>query len=252
MNTIATSIFVALSALAVPAPATRILVLDLARSDVRQEDERVLATAIAEALAKGHGARVVMTSADLRTLSSVAANQQECGADATSCLADLAGAMDVQQVVHGSVSRIDDDILVQLRVFDAKNAAAGGARVSWRGRTLGAVLAALPPHVAELMGDAPSSSSSGSSGSSGSSAGSSPAGVSPLWGGAALAAGVLVGGGTALAGGAYNHALTDPSSSRTDKDTALGLGRIVVAAGSIGAVGLGVTGAALLATADWE
>lgn len=219
------ALLLALVALTAAAPE-RVLVLDLVAEPSEARDAQILSGAIAEA-ADDHA--VVVTSTDLRAMSDLAADRQTCGIDSTECLAELAGAVDVQRVVHGRLSKVDDGLLVQLSVFDAH--AATGGRVSWSGASLQELIDQAPAHTAELLDG-------------------EPAGLSPVWGGVVVGAGAVVAAGTAIAAAVFNQTLLDPTTSRAQKDQASFTGVVVVVAGSVAAVGLLAGGAALLAVSE--
>lgn len=215
------AIAVVVSALVVASSAgsgERVLVLDLEADAALARDAAVVSGAVAEAA--GHDV-VVVTSADLRTLSDLAADRQSCGLDSTACLAELAGAVDVHRVVHGRLSQIDGALLVQLSTFDTTTSA--GARVSWSGDSVQALLDRAPDEVhALLVPPAPS-----------------------IAGPVVVGAGAVVAVGAVVAGFVFNQTLVDATTSRQQKDDAAFAGKAAVVVGSVVAVGLVGTGVAL-------
>lgn len=214
----------------------RVIVLDLDAGDGVSADEvRTLSGTIAEVIAADPSVMVV-TSGDLRTLSSIAAEKMACGADDGSCLSELAGAMDVRRVVSGRVAGIGDSLVVQLVLFDAKSGAS--KRASWQAANLEELVARAPAQTRALMlGQAPPPERE-------------THGPSPLWGGITLGAGAVVGGLATAAGVVLNATVSDAGARGADKDVALDVGRWGVVGGGVLALGLGVTGAVLLAVSE--
>lgn len=214
-------LFVVVAALlAAPADGTRerVLVLDLEADAALAGDAAIVSGAVAEAAASDV---VVVTSADLRTLSDLAADRQSCGLDSTACLAELAGAVDVHRVVHGRLSRVDGALLVQLSTFDTTTSE--GARVSFSGDSVRALLDDAPGRVhALLVPPAPS-----------------------FAGPVVVGAGAAVALGTVVAGLVFNQTLADATTSTREKDDAALAGRATVVVGSVVAAGLVATGVAL-------
>lgn len=211
------------------APETRVLVLDLeAGEGVPVDAAAVLTAAVANAAARD-GALAVVTVADLRNLQNVAAEKALCGIDDSSCLTELASALDLEHVIHGRVARLDTSYVVQLSLFDTARARSSG-RASWSADDLDTLVRGAADGTDQLLGRAPQVEESSSM----------------LWGGAALGAGALVAGTAVIGGLVFNSTLTSADSSRDEKDFAATVGRVGVIGGALAAGALGVVGVVLM------
>lgn len=96
----------------------------------------------------------VLSAADVRNAVDLEAQRAVMGCDATSCLLEVAGAMDARLVVHGTLGTLGDVVILTLNVFDTGAARALGRVVVQRDRVekLGE---AVPPAVVELLERAP-------------------------------------------------------------------------------------------------
>ncbi len=116
-----------------PAPPTekaRLIVMDLKRTRVGSSVARVLTDTLSTEL--GRGPFAVVTSADLRAVSNVDAEKQSAGVctDAVACEAEMADALGADVLVHGSVVRFDDNMIVTVVMYDRKrNLAIGREKV---------------------------------------------------------------------------------------------------------------------------
>ncbi len=98
----------------------------------------------------------VISSADVRRALELEANKQIAGcSEATSCMAEIAGAMGARYVVFGSVASIGTQILLSLNLFDSKLATSAG-RVSIKAGSVDDLLAHVDGAVDELLGPADS------------------------------------------------------------------------------------------------
>src|SRR5690606_13720771 len=69
----------------------------------------------------------VVAGDDLRRMADLEADRQALGCEAdTSCLAELAGALDAEYVVYGQVGGLGGSILVTLNLFDVRRSRAAG------------------------------------------------------------------------------------------------------------------------------
>lgn len=71
----------------------------------------------------------VLTSADLRNALDLEAQKQvaSCG-DGASCLAEIAQALDAHVVLSGNLSSLEDEWLLQVSAYDARQASSAGRR----------------------------------------------------------------------------------------------------------------------------
>jgi hypothetical protein len=148
-----------------PTPATprqrRVLVLDLkasARDEVDANLARTLTNLVAEAVT--HEPDVAVTSGqDLQALLDQSATKQAFGCDdkLDECVAQLAGALDADLVISGTIGRLDDVIIVSLTAYDAR-AQAAVARVTAQGETARELPREIDAAVAKMFGrvEAPS------------------------------------------------------------------------------------------------
>lgn len=232
---------VAPTATVAAAAPVQVLVLELSAIDVKPEKVKLLAAQVAQSL----GARglEVLTHADLRTIADLGADKSAAGCDegSQSCLAEVAAALGARLVVSGQVGALDDQLLLQLSLFDSQVGKAV-AREEARGKTLSALADAIPSLidrlVAPVMGAAPAPP---------------PVverGLSPL---------TLVGGGVAGVGVAacvvftvwtisIDNTLGSASADHTAKQQAFNDGPIVAPL----AIGTGVVAAAGAALLGWS
>ena len=105
--------------------------------------------------ASSHRAFDVISSADVRRALELEANKQVagCSTDATSCLAEVAGAMGARYVVFGSVSTLGSQLMLSLNLFDSTVASSAG-RVVVKGGTVDELVGRIDGAVAELLGPA--------------------------------------------------------------------------------------------------
>lgn len=231
----------------------RVLVLDL-----RQEGEgegsgsvaRLVRDTVATYLAKQPGVEVLSTE-DLRQVLEVEAERAALGCDTTSCLAEIAGALGADLIVHGSVGRLGSSTVVHLNLFDALAGRALGRELVQVER-----LEEIPPQVqvaanrlaasagfTRVDGEAQAQSEERSAGPSG-----GPS--TPLLIGGALTAGVGVAALGVLSAVAlgFDDALRTPSSTPDAKQAALDWRIPTLAGGAVAAVavvgGASIAGAA--------
>lgn len=94
----------------------------------------------------------VISSADVRRQLDLEASRQSMGCDvnASSCLADVAGAMGARLVVSGQLGTLGDVVILTLNLFDS-NAGAAVGRVSIKEASLEAVGGRVDAAVAQLI-----------------------------------------------------------------------------------------------------
>lgn len=238
---LALSLIVPLLAVAPPAPP-RVLVLDVTRSaDVSADEAITVGEILTAAVAELDGAEV-LSHAELRALTELAANQEEAGCDSSGCLAELAGAMDADYVVSCRVSRLGEVYVANLALFDAASARVD-KRLTRQGASVGDVAKKVAPSVGDLFAGTGLriAAATRSKRSEGRGAGLVLAGQIVL-GAAGAAALASVG---ALAAG--EAALSSPSTlTATEYRGRQSIARLSAATGAVVAVVAGVAGGVLL------
>ncbi len=94
-----------------------------------QPDASLLASFLAQGAAADMRADV-LTSADLRNALDIEAQKQvaSCG-DGSSCLAEIAQALDANVVFTSTLSSLDDEWILQVSAYNARNASSAGRRI---------------------------------------------------------------------------------------------------------------------------
>lgn len=106
---------------------------------------------IAETIGK-RGHRVIAPD-DVRALLEQEAQKQLMGCADDSCLAEIAGALGVDRVVSGRVSKVEGGFAISLSMVDSKSARAlAHESETWRGESI-ALLELVPPMIDKLFGD---------------------------------------------------------------------------------------------------
>jgi len=102
----------------------RILVMDLRKgSGIEDEVVGTITSMLAVNVAQGNKSLDVLTGADVRQILRLEADKQTLGCtEEDNCLAELANAMGVELVLHGDVGRLGDLYIINLHVFDAREA----------------------------------------------------------------------------------------------------------------------------------
>ena len=134
------------------------LLLLVALAAVSPQDAK-LVQGFAAAAAGEHGAVDVITSDDVRQAMALEGDRQTLGCDTSGCLAEIAAAMDANIVIYGSVSRLGDEIIAQLTLFDVEKAASH--RAISRGATLSALTVDVQAHTRTLVAAAASQLAAG-------------------------------------------------------------------------------------------
>jgi hypothetical protein len=106
---------------------TRALVLDLTSNGVAPEVARTLSDVVAAAVVRQPGL-IVTAGADIRARLQAEGTKQAAGCDSSldSCMAELAGALDADLVVSGSVGFLGDVTIVSVALYDARKQASIG------------------------------------------------------------------------------------------------------------------------------
>ncbi len=181
-------------------PRTKLLVLDVQGGELEPEQRATLTSTVAARAAR-FASLDVLSSADLRQLADLRADQAAAGCDdaASSCMAELANALGAKLVVATRAGKLDALTVVTLQVFDVTTGTAQG-RASVQGWSLPEVTDKLGLALDELLvratGDEPSDAAALAL-----PAGPRPTGTSPV------ATGLLVGGSVGIALGVVAGAL---------------------------------------------
>jgi TolB-like protein len=99
-------------------PACKAAVLDLqAQGGISKERAQVLTDVIASAV-RGPLQCTVLSRTDIRALVSFEEEKQLAGCDKESCIAEIGDALGVDRLVIGSIARIDERVVISLRLVD--------------------------------------------------------------------------------------------------------------------------------------
>jgi hypothetical protein len=111
------------------APALFVVALALTSSSPTAADAALLTGAAAQG-ASAHAGADVVTSQDLKNALDLEAQRQLVAcAEGASCMAEIAAAMDAQFVVSATLGVVEEQLVLQLSVFDVKAARSGGRRM---------------------------------------------------------------------------------------------------------------------------
>jgi hypothetical protein len=144
---------------AVAAAARRVKVAMLplvALGGVKPETAQLLGDALAGELRRRPGVSV-LTRSDVMALLGAERTRQMVGCADSGCIAELGGALGADRVVHGSIGRVGDSLVVNLSALDPRRAVSA-ASVSERLRGGGeeAFLDVLPVLADGLLAEPPS------------------------------------------------------------------------------------------------
>ena len=102
----------------------RTILLKLKANKVDEETVNIISSLVTANLA-GYDVLELVTSSDIKNMASLEAEKQSMGCDdETSCLAELAGAMDARYVIFGDVGQLGPLLILGLNLFDAREAKA--------------------------------------------------------------------------------------------------------------------------------
>ena len=123
-----------------------------AKSGVSQQDVESLSGYLDAEVERVSGMRVVSQS-DVETVLRGEETRQKCGADDTSCMAEIGAALGVPEAVSGDLGRVGDVWILNLRRVNLREVGVL-KRVSRqaKGERITAMVDALPGAVAELFG----------------------------------------------------------------------------------------------------
>ena len=128
------------------------VVLDLAGEDADVIMRRALSGKIAARLSADPRIEV-LSGDDVRGMATLDAERQAAGCD-DSCLSELAGALDARFVVSGSVGRLGAVYIVNLSIFDAREARSI-ARRTWEAARLEEIVARVDGEVDRMLVELP-------------------------------------------------------------------------------------------------
>jgi hypothetical protein len=102
----------------------RTILLSLKGNKVDAETVNIISSLVTASLSQ-YDAIELVTSSDIKSMASLEAEKQSVGCnDETSCLAELAGAMDARYVIFGDVGQLGPLLILGLNLFDAREAKA--------------------------------------------------------------------------------------------------------------------------------
>jgi TolB-like protein len=226
-----------------PDAKMRVLVLDLEVGNADEHVVQALTRAVVDAISQ-RAELQVFAAEDLRQIVELEAEKAALGCDTSSCLAEVAGAMGARFVVFGGVTRVEDDLVLSLTVFDAEEAKPVN-RKSYTHSSASRQLRYAPVLVDELLaplGFAPIAEVAPDEEPA-----SEGGGLGPvlLWSGVGVGALGAVGAAVGLGVASWaTLTLSDRTGSSTDKTTALSLGAPMLIVGGVGAL-VAVGGGAL-------
>jgi TolB-like protein len=150
---LALALLVAATSPATAAVGAKVLVLDLHALAVEPATAALINGVVASAVSD-HKELQVTSADDVRQMLSLAAQKQAVGCDDSSCLSEVAGAIGARYVVHGSLGKLGDTVVVNLALFDAQLAQALRKKTI-QAATVEQLPAEIRPAVDELVADIP-------------------------------------------------------------------------------------------------
>jgi hypothetical protein len=113
----------ALLALLTAAGPQRVAVMDIqAREGVTKGVAQIVTDAIVADLRKGAPTLGLIASEDLRNLVGFQAQRERLGCQDTACLAEIGGALGVDELVVGSLAKLGTSYILDVRLIDARRA----------------------------------------------------------------------------------------------------------------------------------
>jgi len=145
------------AAAAQPAPKPSVIVLDLQPTNADAQTAQLITDLVAVSLGRTKHFQV-LTSEDVRSVVALEAEKHALGCDDASCLAEIAGAMGADYVLHGSVGALGALFVVNLNLFDSQQAKSIGresAQVTDRAKLPAAIDEMTKILIVELVPEAP-------------------------------------------------------------------------------------------------
>lgn len=220
----------------------RVLVMDMQFGGTVNADAARTMTDLVTSYLSRINAFSVVAGSEITQVAVLEGKKQQYGCTDSSCLAALADALGARYVVFSRASNLGQTIVIQLRLFDAKE-----ARFLERATVETSSLEALPDKlpgaldqlVRPILDPSERAALLTNRNQPAAEPPAEPAppekGISPLvWGGvAALGVGALLGAGTAVGAIYLNGVVTDPASSGEAKVQAQTLGPAILIGGGI-------------------
>ena len=122
-----------------------------ANKGVDAADVNLISNFITNQVAKYSGAKVISES-DIRTILKGEETRQQCGAEDTSCVAEIGAALGVPEAVSGDIGKIGDFWMLNLRRINVRSAEVIGRSSRNIEGSVNDLIRALSGAVAELFG----------------------------------------------------------------------------------------------------
>ncbi len=122
-----------------------------AKSGVSEKDIDSISGFITFEVEKASGMKAV-SDADIKTMLDGEVRKQQCGADGTSCIAEIGSALGVPEAVSGDLGRMGDYWILNLRRINVRTATVIGRSGKQIKGDVNALIEAIPNAVAELFG----------------------------------------------------------------------------------------------------
>ncbi len=122
--------------------------------NVKQADVNLISNFVANQVAKYSGAKVI-SEADITTILKGEETRQQCGAEDTSCVAEIGAALGVPEAVSGDIGKLGDYWMLNLRRINVRTAEVIGRSSRNIKGDINALIESLPQAVAELFGTSP-------------------------------------------------------------------------------------------------
>ena len=121
------------------------------KAGVTDNDIDSISGYIASEVEKHSGLRVI-SEADIQTIFKGEERKQQCGADSSSCIAEVGAALGVPEVVAGDLGRVGDYWMLNLRRINVRNAEVTKRASRNVEGSINSLVKVLPGAVAELFG----------------------------------------------------------------------------------------------------
>ncbi len=125
-----------------------------ANKGVDDADVNLISNFVANQVAKYSGSKVI-SEADIQTILKGEETRQQCGAEDTSCVAEIGAALGVPEAVSGDIGKIGDFWMLNLRRINVRSAEVIGRSSRNIDGSVNDLIRALPESVAELFGTSP-------------------------------------------------------------------------------------------------
>ena len=122
-----------------------------ANKGVDETDVQLISSFVANQVAKYSGNNVISES-DILTILKGEETRQRCGAENTSCVAEVGAALGVTEAINGDMGKIGDYWMLNLRRINVRTAAVVGRSSRNIKGDINTLIESLPEAVAELFG----------------------------------------------------------------------------------------------------